>query len=196
MNKALVCIDKSNLVYYCNNKGWRFNYKELKRHLSTLFGQAKFILYDGIMCREHYMYRHKEASQSDYESFVSDKLFFFKCVEKEGFTVEWKYTAQIYAWETRGYIHKCNFDVEITIDALRLINDYDIFVLLSGDRDFLKLIRYLNGQHKKTVIIYPSGRCSPQLIMSTSWQSIPIGTMRHQIGEDIPNNKKNGVSRS
>jgi uncharacterized LabA/DUF88 family protein len=187
MGKTLVCIDKSNLVYYCNKKGWRFNYKKLKNHLSSLFGQGTFILYDGVMCREHYMYWHSDASQSDYDSYVSNKLFFFRRVEHEGFIVQWKYTSQIFDIESNDYTHKCNFDVEITIDALHHINDYDIFLLLSGDRDFLRLIRYLNGRHKRTVLIYPSGRTAPQLIGSTSWQSIPLGTMRHQVGESLPN---------
>ena len=53
-----------------------------------------------------------------------------------------------------------NFDVEITIDALDNIGNYDCFVLASGDGDFVKLVKYLKGMRKKAVIIAPSERLS------------------------------------
>jgi len=40
---------------------------------------------------------------------------------------------------------------------------YDVFVLFSGDGDFLKLIKYLKGKQKKTVVIAPSERLSDNL---------------------------------
>ena len=51
------------------------------------------------------------------------------------------------------YIPKCNFDVEITLDALRRLKDYDTFLLLSSDRDFEKLLLFLKRQNKKIVLI-------------------------------------------
>ena len=59
--------------------------------------------------------------------------------------------------------HKCNFDVELTIDALDGMADYDVFVLFSGDGDFVKLIKYLKGKRKKTVVMPPSERLSDNL---------------------------------
>ncbi len=57
---------------------------------------------------------------------------------------------------------KCNFDVELTIDALRLINYYDTFVLFSSDSDFGVLLRYLHQQGKKVILFY-SGHISHRL---------------------------------
>lgn len=50
-------------------------------------------------------------------------------------------------------IPKSNFDVEITLDAIRLAERYDTFCLLSGDADFAPLLRYLKGAGKKTILI-------------------------------------------
>ena len=50
-------------------------------------------------------------------------------------------------------IPKCNFDVEISVDALRLDNMYDTICLLSSDADFAALIRYLKKQKKKIILI-------------------------------------------
>ncbi len=50
-------------------------------------------------------------------------------------------------------IPKCNFDVEISVDAIRLVDDYDTICLLSSDSDFVSLLRYLRSRGKKIVLI-------------------------------------------
>lgn len=51
------------------------------------------------------------------------------------------------------YIPKCNFDVEITLDAIRRFKDYDTFLLFSSDRDFEKLLQFLKRKNKKVILI-------------------------------------------
>jgi uncharacterized LabA/DUF88 family protein len=51
------------------------------------------------------------------------------------------------------YIKKCNFDVEICIDAIRLIDKYDTLCLFSSDADFVSLFRYLKNKNKKIILI-------------------------------------------
>lgn len=48
---------------------------------------------------------------------------------------------------------KCNFDVEITVDAIRRMMEYDTLVLMSSDADFVALSRYLNKNDKKVILI-------------------------------------------
>jgi len=55
------------------------------------------------------------------------------------------------------YIPKCNFDVEITLDAIRLMDKFTTFCLLSGDADFAPLNLYLR-RHGKKIILIKSGR--------------------------------------
>jgi hypothetical protein len=50
-------------------------------------------------------------------------------------------------------IPKCNFDVEMSVDAVRLANGYDTICLLSSDADFAALVRYLKKLGKKIVLI-------------------------------------------
>ncbi len=50
-------------------------------------------------------------------------------------------------------IPKCNFDVEISVDAIRLADSYDTICLLSSDSDFVSLLRYLRSRGKKIVLI-------------------------------------------
>jgi len=51
------------------------------------------------------------------------------------------------------WIPKCNFDVEIAVDALRLSDAYSTFCLLSSDADFAALIRQLKKKDKKILLI-------------------------------------------
>jgi len=50
-------------------------------------------------------------------------------------------------------IPKSNFDVEITLDVIRLAERYDTLCLLSGDADFAPLLRYVRNLGKKTILI-------------------------------------------
>lgn len=48
---------------------------------------------------------------------------------------------------------KCNFDVEISVDAMKTLGGYDTICLLSGDADFVYLLRYLRQKGKKVILI-------------------------------------------
>lgn len=53
--------------------------------------------------------------------------------------------------------------MELTIDVLDSIDKFEAFLLCSGDGDFTKLIKYLKGKWKKTIVIAPSDRLSHDL---------------------------------
>lgn len=48
---------------------------------------------------------------------------------------------------------RTNWDVGITIDAIHNLDEYDTFVLMSGDGDFSELLEYLKGYGKRTVVM-------------------------------------------
>lgn len=52
---------------------------------------------------------------------------------------------------------KCDFDVEITRDALNLINEYDILILFSGDGDYFSLVEDLIKKGKKVILVFAKG---------------------------------------
>lgn len=64
-------------------------------------------------------------------------------------------TRNIFNDDDGSYIHipKCNFDVEMSVDALKLIDKYDTFCLLSGDADFVYLNTYLHTKGKKIILV-------------------------------------------
>jgi uncharacterized LabA/DUF88 family protein len=50
-------------------------------------------------------------------------------------------------------IRKCNFDVELSVDAIKMIRHYDTFCLFSGDADFVYLNMFLKAAGKKIIVI-------------------------------------------
>ncbi|MHB8903915.1 MAG: NYN domain-containing protein [Patescibacteria group bacterium] len=50
-------------------------------------------------------------------------------------------------------IRKCNFDVEISVDAIKMFDHYDTFCIFSGDADFVYLNNFLRKKGKKVIII-------------------------------------------
>lgn len=52
-----------------------------------------------------------------------------------------------------GGLKKADWDVGITVDAIRISPSVDTIVLASGDGDFLQLIEYLKNQGKRVEII-------------------------------------------
>lgn len=190
MSRTLVCIDMSNLHYYLIEKKWKINWEKFKDHISKLYGNTGFVFYDGIRCRDHFMSLYPEASELDFFVSIKKKQAFFKYLKKIGYSVEWKFTVQVCNPDTGEVHRKCNFDVEITMDALIQINKYDRFVLCSGDRDFLKLIQYLRQQKKHTVLIYPADRTSPEF-KRTADSRIPLGPLKEIVGERLDTTNKN-----
>ena len=186
MVKTLVCVDMSNLHYYLTKKGWRINWEKFKSHICRLYGDVVFIFYDGFMCRQHFMALNPGVSELQYYLSVKKKQSFFKYLKRMGYRVECKPTVQTCDIDTGELKRKCNFDVEITMDALTKINEYNRFVLCSADRDFLKLIKYLKNQHKETVLIYPKDRTSKEIIKCVN-RRFTLGSMKYIIGEVLPN---------
>jgi len=59
-------------------------------------------------------------------------------------------------------IRKCNFDVEISVDAVKMMKHYDTFCIFSGDADFVYLNKFLRKENKE-VIIFKGGYITKEL---------------------------------
>lgn len=65
---------------------------------------------------------------------------FFEALSQQGFEVNMK-DLQIFA----GGAKKADWDVGITVDAIKLANKLDVVVLVTGDGDYLPLVSYLQN---------------------------------------------------
>lgn len=73
---------------------------------------------------------------------------FFDALTKLGIEMRVRDLQEFY-----GGLKKADWDVGITVDAIRISSSVDTIVLVSGDGDFLQLIDYLKNQGKRVEII-------------------------------------------
>ena len=52
-----------------------------------------------------------------------------------------------------GGLKKADWDVGITVDAIRIAQSCDTIILCSGDGDFIQLVEYLKNQGKRVEIV-------------------------------------------
>ena len=65
---------------------------------------------------------------------------FFEALRKQGFEVKMK-DLQIFA----GGAKKADWDVGITVDAIKMAEKLDVIVLVTGDGDYIPLVSYLQN---------------------------------------------------
>lgn len=53
-----------------------------------------------------------------------------------------------------GYIKKCNLDIEMALDLIKEVSEYDKVILFSGDGDLACVIDYLNTVYSKEFYIF------------------------------------------
>jgi len=135
-----VLIDVQNLYHSAKNLyGVRVNFREILklavsgRNLIRVFA---------------YVVRTKSGEE---------KLF-FEALTKLGIETRVRDLQEFY-----GGLKKADWDVGITIDAVRIAPGVDTVVLVSGDGDFLQLVEYLKNQGKRVEIIAFSRSASTRL---------------------------------
>jgi uncharacterized LabA/DUF88 family protein len=73
---------------------------------------------------------------------------FFEALTKLGIETRIRDLQEFY-----GGLKKADWDVGITIDAVKIATSVDTIILASGDGDFLQLVEYLKNQGKRVEVI-------------------------------------------
>ncbi len=71
---------------------------------------------------------------------TEEEMPFFEALSQQGFEVNMK-DLQIFA----GGAKKADWDVGITVDAIKLADKLDVIILVTGDGDYLPLVSYLQN---------------------------------------------------
>jgi len=94
---------------------------------------------------------------------------FFEALIKLGIETRVKELQEFY-----GGFKKGDWDVGITIDAIRISPSIDTIVLASGDGDFLQLVEYLKNQGKRVEMI-AFGRSSSAKLKEVVDEFVDLG---------------------
>ena len=115
-----ILVDASNMYHSAKNLyGKRVNYKEI---LKTAVAGRKLI----------------KATAYVIKTETDESVNFFEALHQQGFEVKMQ-DLQIFA----SGMKKADWDVGITVDAIKMSSKLDVVVLVTGDGDYLPLIEYL-----------------------------------------------------
>ena len=78
---------------------------------------------------------------------LAEEQAFFDALTKAGFEVKSK-DLQVFA----GGMKKADWDVGITVDAIKLADKLDVIVLVTGDGDYVPLVEYLKNQGRRVEV--------------------------------------------
>jgi len=125
-----VLIDVQNLYHSAKNLyGARVNFREILK--LAVSGRSLIRVFA-------YVVRTKTGEEKP----------FFEALTKLGIETRIRDLQEFY-----GGLKKADWDVGITVDAIRIAPDVDAIVLASGDGDFLQLADYLKSRGKRIEIV-------------------------------------------
>lgn len=143
--RVYVFVDAANILYSQQTLRWRVNYEKLKKYFESECDLKGIYFYTG------------KVGKNDKQ----DK--FIKRLERLGYSVRTKEVKLIKVGNDAVQL-KGNLDIELSLDAFRLKDNYDTILLLSGDSDFAYLIDLLKEEGKRTIVLSTRGHISKELI--------------------------------
>jgi len=143
--KVCVFIDAANILYSQQTLGWRVDYKKLKKYFESECDLCGIYFYTG------------QVGADDKQNSFLKKLEQFGYVVKAKEVKRIKISKSAYEW-------KGNLDVELTIDVLGNINNFETLILMSGDSDFAPLLDAVKARHKRVLVMSTKGHISKELL--------------------------------
>ena len=152
-----VFIDASNLWEAQKVKGQFFDFAKLKAYLQDRYQASELRMF----------YYAAFPADGTREHDVDGKHKFFTFLKKGlGVTVRKKPLKRIKVPSEfgEGIEEKGDMDVELTIDVVNNIHEYDTAILFTGDSDFLALIKFIRSRSKKAHVFSSKNNISKELL--------------------------------
>lgn len=157
LKRVYVFIDASNIWQAQKAKGKTFDYEKLKTFLKKEFKATSIKIF--------YYTAYPAEDTRDYN--LSGKHKFFTYLKKGlDFVVRKKELKRIIVHNDEGdsIQEKGNMDVEMTIDIVHNVNNYETAIMFTGDSDFLAVVSYLRNLNKKVYIFSSKNNISQELL--------------------------------
>ena len=134
MRKIGLFCDVSNL-YYCiirkHGRSARLDYNKYREYCADLGSLVSANAY-GVRASADVMNFIHHLRMNGYETFFKQPRTFKT---------------------SKGIVHKADCDVDITVDIIKNIEDYDTIILGTADGDFAPLVEYCQSKDKSVIIL-------------------------------------------
>jgi uncharacterized LabA/DUF88 family protein len=185
--KTLAFVDASNLFYGGEKSlGWKIDYQKLLNYLKSKYNVSRVLFFGGAeLYKFNFDYLKNETIpiielEKYLEGFLEtegDKLSeamllllhrhlqrvrFYLKLQKSGFELHLK-PVKLYEQEDGSTKRKANCDVDMTFYLMKEKDNFNRAVILSGDGDFLPVLKYLRDQGKEIVILARGPRTAREI---------------------------------
>lgn len=184
MRKVYAFIDAANLFYGGEKSlGWKIDYRKLLQYMQNKYQATKIFYYAGIELHgyqysllenksldlnklmKYLQERLKDKNKSEEDIILISKhikrVKFYLKLKKFGYLLQLKPT-KIY-WNEGRPTKKANCDVDMTLDLVRYMGEYKEALILSGDGDFVKVLKYLQSKKRKIYILARGERSAKEI---------------------------------
>jgi uncharacterized LabA/DUF88 family protein len=186
-NLTIAFIDASNLFYGGEkNLGWKIDYKKLLRYLKTKYAVEKVLYFGGIEIHNFkYDYiNNKSVPINEIKRHLIDltkneinklneaelvliarhlqRIRFYLKLKQFGYELYLK-PVKLYEQEEGTTRRKANCDVEMAFYLMKEKDNFDKVIILSGDGDFLPVLKYLKEIGKEVIILARGSRTAKEI---------------------------------
>jgi uncharacterized LabA/DUF88 family protein len=147
MGRAAVFIDGANLFFTQRHLGWQIDFSRLMAFFMSGYAAVQ---------ANYYVPASEPVSE--------ENAAFTRVLTAHGYRITSKPVKKIVNKETGVIIMKGNLDVELVVDAMSGADQYDTFILFSGDSDFLPLLRALKERGKEVIVYSTQGLSARELL--------------------------------
>lgn len=138
--RIIIFIDASNIIYSLKDLGWKISYKRLQEYFAK---NSKLV--------DIYFYTAKEDGKDSQDGFLA-------MISRYGFKL------RVRRLKVVGGHPKGNVDVDLSVDMIDQIPNYDTAILMSGDGDFQSLVNYVRSKGKVVVAVSTRGHIAKELV--------------------------------
>jgi uncharacterized LabA/DUF88 family protein len=146
-DKTIVIVDYGNVEKWKRTLNWIVGIKEL--------GQLVRNLSRGNQELRRFYYGEDYGPNEKSQVLTEWSRAILEMAEMSKFFVSKKRVKYIYDSNVQsGFAKKCDLDVEMAVDLIKLKDFYDDIILFSGDGDLMYVIDYLHDQYKKNCVVF------------------------------------------
>ena len=158
-NRVGVFIDEANLYYSQKSLGWNISFQKLKEYIDAIGKNTVLNIYSGYELENYRQIKLFQKLRNIGYKIIRKKIKFIK--------------------DNGKILKKGNLDIELALDAYRYRARYDVFILFSGDSDFMYLLHILKKEGKKIMVF--STRTQIAIEILKSFEFINISNLREYI---------------
>lgn len=186
--RTFVFIDASNLFYGGEKSlGWRVDYRALIHYFEEKYGASKVLYFGGVETHNfpfdyqthdtvplesleihllNLLRNDNEAKLNEAELLLIgrhlQRVKFYTRLKSFGYQLHLK-PVKLYEHEDGSTKRKANCDVDMTFQLMKEVNSFDRAIILSGDGDFLPVLKYLRGIRKEIVVLARAERTAREI---------------------------------